>query len=347
VGSDPAGGGYDLGIFIGANGNVTAPNLRQLFLLAVKKFGAGERGRLVGFRQYLTMGVYLQSSNKPAGVTYLLERPIETPTWKFVDGNVLWGVRQVPPKTHFKANVGNAEGLAFEYGQTPAQLFETIVGPQITPPYGGAFPGNVLNPELGRFFELRCRRWSRPSRCDIPFEGPCDIAFFASVQQTNPATRTAPPLVMTSQFLTTQGAVPEDAFLQNYPGSTYIRIAGSLIFEMEEQAPTGSPKTYRRPGDGDRLTRDTTETGDNTMRRSAEETSEYKACEDDGGPGQPGGPGGGRQGGGHPAPKRPVSPPHPNASAFGSLPRVSTNISGGVVNRLIRKWRLGRKGGAK
>jgi hypothetical protein len=376
VGSDPAGGGYDLGIFIGANGSVTAPTMRQLFLLASASFNTGQRGRLVGFRQYLTIGVQ-QPVTAPSGPAfYFLERPVETPTWKYVDGNVLWGIRKVPPGLRQNPNVLNGDGLAFEYANTPAQLFESIAAGVITPPYGGGFPGNVLTPELGRFYDLRCRRWAEPVQTDIEFEGPCDIILVASVQQTNPATRTPPiivqapfapvsdqtsgadeppddtgsmnytvvtttgihasigqlyyndgsntatpatqqlitampgnimvaaadftggtisfnagqaymwtgaawvpwPSASSSQYLTTQGAVPEDAFVQNYPGSTYGRIGGSLIFEYEEQAPTGAPKTYRSFGSADRITRDTTETGDNTMRQSAEVTNKHPHC---------------------------------------------------------------------
>jgi hypothetical protein len=373
VGSDPAGGGYDLGIFIGANGGVTAPTMRQLFLLASASFNTGQRGRLVGFRQYLTIGVQQSSGS----ANYILERPVETPTWKYVDGNVLWGIRKAPPGLRQNPNILNGNGLAFEYASTPAQLFESIAGGVVTPPYGGGFPGNVLTPELGRFFDLRCRRWSEPVLTDIEFEGPCDIVLVASVQQTNPATRTPPPTVeqplqpvsdqisgalepplntttldytvvttsgvhatigqlyysdgsatgnqqlftaaignvivpavaftggtisfnagqsyawsgaawlpvpaaSSSQYLTTQGAVPEDAFVQNYPGTTYMRIAGSLLFEYEEQAPTGAPKTYRSFGSADRITRDTTETGDNTMRQSAEVTNKHPHCSGEG-----------------------------------------------------------------
>jgi hypothetical protein len=334
VGSDPLGGTGDLGIFLSIGpASPIAPSQRQLFMLAVKSFNMGQRGRLVGIRQYLTIGTYLPSSGASGPPFYLLERPVVTPTWKFVDGNVEWGIRKVPPFTHFKPNPANAAGVAFEYTQTPALLFESLT-PEYLPPYGGLFPGNVLTPELGRFFDIRSCAWCKPSKCDIPFEGPCDIAFMASVQQTNPMTRTSPPVA--PPFSTTQGAVPEDAFLQTYSSPTspvvYIRIAGALIFEMEEQAPTGMPKTYRRPGDGDRLTRDTTEVGDNVMRRSGEDTTEVKACED----------------GKEPSPKRPASPPHVSQSlgelhekaiGFGKSPKDSGNGGDGVINRLIRKWR--------
>jgi hypothetical protein len=348
VGSDPQGGPYDLGLFIGTNGGPQTPTQRQLFVLCAKYFNAGQRGRLVAFRQYLTMLDSIPLGIGSAAYNFPLERPVVTPTWSYVDGNVLWGIRQLPPGATMLANAQNGEGMSFEVSQTPAQLFETIVGNVVTPPNGGAFPGNVLTPELGRFFELRCTDWSEPSVCDIPFEGPCNIVFMASVQQTHPQTRPAPPPTSGGgalQFLTTQGTTPEDAFLQNYPGSIYGRIAGALIFEMEEQAPTGSPKTYRRPGDGDRITRDTTEVGDNTMRRSAEDTSEYIAC-GDGSESPPGGGQGG--GGGHHQPKRPASPPHPNAppgiassSRLAGLPTsISTDVSKGTIDRLTQQWRV-------
>jgi len=368
VGSDPQGSPYDLGLFIGANGGATDPTKRQLFILCARRFNAGERGRLVGFREYLTLGV--QTTSTTAGATYPLERPVETPTWKYVDGNVVWGIRQIPPQPQVINNPDSADGLMFRYSLTSAQLFESIAGGIITPPYGGKFPGNVLRPELSQMHDLRCRRWSKPVKCDVPIEGPCDIAFFASVQQTNPETRTGPAPIGTTpipvsaqingnaalpantasehwivtttsgavsvignlifdngsgagtatllppvvgqsiipstnftggtislnagqiyvwngstwvatstapapgQYLTTQGTTPEDAFVQNYPGSTYFRIAGALIFELEGKAPTGGPKTYLRGKDADRLTRDTAETGGNVIRQSAIATNE-------------------------------------------------------------------------
>jgi hypothetical protein len=337
VGSDPLGGPYDLGLFIGTNGGPQVPTQRQLFVLCAKYFNAGQRGRVVGFRQYLTLLDQIPLGTGGGAYTYPLERPVVTPTWSYVDGNVLWGIRKLPPGAKILANAQNAEGMAFEVSQTPAQIFETIVGNVVTPPYGGSFPGNVLTPELGRFFDLRCDRWSEPSVCDVAFEGPCNIVFMASVQQTDPSTRSAPPPTTGGgalQFLTTQGTTPEDAFVQNYPLSIYGRIAGSLIFEMEEQAPTGSPKTYRRPGDGDRLTRDTTEVGDNTMRRSAEDTSAYDACLPEGGQS------------GEPQPKRPASPPHPNASNTSSrlagLPAAVVTKADGIIQRIAKQWRTGR-----
>jgi hypothetical protein len=416
VASDANGSPYDLGLFIGANDNSNTPSLRQLFVLAAARFGTGQRGRLVGFREYLTLYVNIAVTAGTGAAFYPLERPVETPTWKYTDGNVLWGIRRLPISFQMQPSLLNAEGFAFQWSDTAAQLFQSVAGPIITPPYGGLFPGQPLSPAIGRMNDLRCRRWSEEVTCDVPFEGPCIIALMASVQQTNPATRTPPPapgvelgpvpfqfsgadeppdnadtmyytVVTTSggsatigqllysngsgtgvqsvfsvptgtviipattftggtitlnggqpyewngtawvptadstgdQFLVTQGTVPEDAFVQNYPGSTYGRIAGSLIFQEEEQAPTGAPKTYRRPGDADRLTRDTAETGDNVIRRSAEDTNEYKSCWDKPMPGFRGA----------------TTPPHASA-ALGELPKADGKTQE-ALRTISKRWR--------
>jgi hypothetical protein len=271
VGSDASGSAADLGLWIGStNAGETSPSMRQTFILCTKRFNAHQKGRLVGFRQYLTIGTYLPAFDAPP--VYPLERPVTTPTWKFTDGNVLWGIRKVFPETHFQPNLANADGLAFLFSQTPAQLFESFVGEAVVPPYGGYFLGNALTPELAQFSDLRGHRWDVVVPCDVEIVGPCDITFYASVKQTSPGGRLAIPGSPT--FSTTSGATPEDAFVQTYENVSYFRVAGALIFEMEDYAPGGMPKTYRDPGGGDRITRDTTTTGDNEMRQSGSVTSD-------------------------------------------------------------------------
>jgi len=277
--TDPAGGGADLGLWIGTAGGSVARTSRRLYLLSSFAVNAHQRARLLGFRQYLTIGGFEPVGAATAG--YLLEIPVTTPTWKFSDGNVLWGIRKLPPKVRAQPNVGNQDGLAFRSGQSPALLFETILTgppyPTVTPPFSGALPGNVLVPELSRFFDIRAP-WHKPYETSVPIEGPCTIQLFASVQQTNPGTtQLLPPT--TPVFSTVSGVAPEDAFLQTYATGmspitiTYLRIAGSLIFEYEDWAPGGMPKTFRSVSTGDRVTRDTTVTGGNEIRQSGAATS--------------------------------------------------------------------------
>jgi hypothetical protein len=271
--SSPYGGASDLGLPIGTNQGTTAANQRQLFMLCAKQFNAHERGRLVGIRQLVTIGAPIESL--AANAVYPLERPVVTPTWSFVDGNVAWAIRRIPPNAHPQPSSTNQDGLQFGFSLTPALLYQTIVALnplEVLPPNGGQYPGNVLSPEWGQWWDMRTTDWGRPVPVDIPIEGPCIIAMMASVQQTQISSRTNPPA--TPVFSTTSGATPEDSFIQTYANAVYQRIAGGLIFEMDDFAPSGMPKTYRDTGWGDRVTRDTTQTGDNTMRQSGAATTD-------------------------------------------------------------------------
>jgi hypothetical protein len=222
-----------------------------------------------------------------SGATYPLETPVSSAFWKFTDGNVLWGIRRIVDPTiignvqdgYFTQSPTVVTPVKFRWSTTPAQLFETIDEGTgvITPPWGGDFPGNILSPELGRMNDLRTSEWDIPSSCDALIEGPCNIAFYASVQQTNPSTRLQPPPATISPFSTTLGVTREDSFVQTFPNSTYIRIAGSLIFEMEDWVGE-KEKTYRRPSDADRIVRQGTRTNDPSLERPADDTSDYEAC---------------------------------------------------------------------
>jgi len=314
VGSDPYRSPYWVGQRIPA---FNPPNgSRYLFLLALARFGAHTKGRLVGIRQLVTIGqnipVFIDTTIAPAsngltlpqpvinaatagfpsngtilvttsagvqvvsytGITptsftgtaggtgvmstggliqavianYPLELEVTSPFWKFVDGNISWHLRRVGPLyQNTTATTRNAEGLQFLYGQTPALLFQRAPADLggYNPPYGGQPPGNVLVPDLATFHDLRFF-WKTDdawSSLDIEFEGPCDIALFASVKQTDPTTRT--PLVIPPgvKLSTLQR---EDAFIATpqapldprqeigvAPDAKYWRIAGSLVFEEE------------------------------------------------------------------------------------------------------------------
>jgi len=310
VGSDPYGSPYWVGQTIQptppANGS------RYLYLLALSRFGAHRKARLVGMRQLVTIGQYIpftvsttaaggqtlptspvnvaSTAGFPSagialittsagvqkvmytgltptsltGVTggvgviapgalvqaiianYPLEREVTTPFWKFVDGNISWHLRRIGPLyQNTTATTKNSESMQFLYGQTPALLFQNLPSDfgGYVPPYGGQPPGNALIPDLATFHDIRFPWWSNQAwhGLDIEIEGPCDIALFASVLQTNPLTRT--PLVI-PPGVPLRTLQPEDAFIATpanpadprqqigpAPNAVYARVAGSLIFE--------------------------------------------------------------------------------------------------------------------
>jgi hypothetical protein len=119
--------------------------------------------------------------------------------------------------------------------QTPALIYSTSpaeVGGYAPP---GKVPGVPLIGQLGTFYDLRFgwRDDHAVSSLDTEIEGPCEIALYASIDQTDPGSRTT--LVVPGSLPGgPNGLGPEDAFVANFPDAIYWRIAGSLIFEEDQ-----------------------------------------------------------------------------------------------------------------
>lgn len=230
VGSDPYKSAWSTGLVIPTT---ALKGKRYLFNLASARFAAGQKGRLVGIRQMLTMASVVSSGGE-VPCNYLLEKEIKSPFWRFVDGNVSWHLRFVAPLPTSPNHISNTASLQFRYSQTPALLFEDIITAGYVPPYGGQPIGNILVNDLATFHDLRfpwrdSQVWGE---LDVEFEGPGDVVLFASVLQTDPAKRC--PLILTGVAGngTLAASVPEeDAFVVNFPAAVYHRIAGSLVFE--------------------------------------------------------------------------------------------------------------------
>jgi hypothetical protein len=237
VGSDPDQSGYNVGLRVPSV--ATSPTNRYTMALAQARFGGNRKARLVGMRQLVTIGQFV--ANDAQGSKYPLELQVTAPWWSFTDGNISWHLRRIPIPTYQTANTGNTEGKQFLYSRTPALLFSTAGladGTGYVPPFGGKIPGVPLVAELGTFRDLRTQ-WSSDNAwydLDIEIEGPCDIILFASVKQTDPATRGT--LVLPESLPAGTTHLPsEDAFVVNFPQSIYWRVAGSLVFEEEQYVP--------------------------------------------------------------------------------------------------------------
>jgi hypothetical protein len=261
VGSDPYRSPYWVGQRIPSappqNGS------RYLFLLAIKRIDAHRKIRLVGMRQLVTIGQYVQVVvDEQVVASYPIELEVTSPYFKFPDANISWHLRRVPPMyQNVTANTNNCESRQFRYGQSPALLFEnpTTDAGEYLPPYGGQPPGNILVPDLATFHDLRFpwRNSQVWQELDVEIEGPCDVALFASVKQTDPNSRT-PLIVPPGVPLETLSR--EDAFIAKplnnadpkqqvgmAPNAVYWRIAGSLIFEEENFYPTPREMTEPMP----------------------------------------------------------------------------------------------------
>lgn len=229
---------------------------RYTFCLATRRV-ASNKIRLRGIRQYLSLGVDAQFGTPPERV---IELPITTPFWTPPDGNVSWHlVTESGPDRVTSIPSTNAAGWAFRQIDGSAMLYESATfaagtfNPQTGQPnyyFQGltAYKPPKIHGDwyalggLGNMHDLRFGPWSGVwfNSIDLVIEGATRVTLYASVLQTNPATRTnlTPPTTWHSQ-----GATPEEAFLVDWTesgegptqGPTYWRVAGSLIFEDDIQ----------------------------------------------------------------------------------------------------------------
>jgi hypothetical protein len=183
-------------------------------------------------------------------VSSYLEKQVTSPLWRFPDGNVSWHVMALPPNSQRPAFLGalpagvtgnvtnQLPGYAFVSAKTPAILSLTSAADQASdnaywPPNGGRPTGAPLTADLGNIHDIRFPWDSANSwhySVDVPINPPCDVALYASVKQTNTATRTNPTPPANLSVLG-----PEDQFYLTYPSTAvYWRVAGSLVFSENE-----------------------------------------------------------------------------------------------------------------
>ena len=233
-GGDPYGTQNYFGLQVPRN-PTTSPQGRYLFILAVARFASGNsRVRLRGLGQYLSMGALLDPVEGQA--SYVLEREIQSPGWRFPDGNVSWHVTRVSPglvapPVPTTAVTGVApSSTSFRYANSPALIYETISSDvtAYTAPYGGQPLGDPLCADLGCFHDLRWgwRRDTAWRSLDVPVQTPCDVVFWASVYQAGGAP------VLPSFTAGAPGVPDEDNFYKSFPGARYWRVAGRMVFDQ-------------------------------------------------------------------------------------------------------------------
>jgi hypothetical protein len=247
LGGDPYGGTSSVGLRV-PSFVTQGPRNRYLFLLCTFNLPEAINGWVRGFRQGWSLGARVQTPQGPR----VIEQWVRTPNFKLPDGNVSWHMRLMgkdepyglPPLQEQKVDPhagGNQQNLAFRDSAGPALLFQTVSTPTpfyvqldaYTPPLGGWPPGEPLTGELDTFYDLKTH-WSEAHNwhaLDIRIQGPCRVAFYASVQQSDPQTR--PVLPVPNPFFD-GGLEPEEQFLLNEPTAIIWRVAGALVLEIDE-----------------------------------------------------------------------------------------------------------------
>ena len=234
--------------------STTPPQPRYLMNLASVKFQSGLWLR--GIRQGYTLGIDANQGTPPE---YPIELWAQTPTFRFPDGNISWHCvieRQRSPKEQNPST--DTQNWSFLRSDTPAMLYQTFVNTNVDPNTGAPLfymkglthydpPDLTQQLEsvggLGNIHDLRYpwdsdRAWSAFGDEGIWIHGDGRLSLYASVLQTNPATRGSPTMTMTTL---SSGGLPEEAFIQDYTatvselviGPIYWRIMGALLVETE------------------------------------------------------------------------------------------------------------------
>lgn len=260
VSSDPWGAGQNAGLRIPAvmPGDTPLNRPRYLFLLATRK--VMNPCRLIGIRQGLTIGNFLSADTPNLRP---LEFFVETPTFKFSDGNVSWHLvyeDNALPNPH-QLTLTDAQNWAKDCADGPAMLYNTFTN-TVTNVNGAPIfymqnltaytPPQFQNQwrpvaeDLKNFYDLRFHyrtsdAWSAFGK-GINLEVGRRVSLYASVLQTNPSTRqTDVPL---SGGAVPLGLPPEESFITFMTGNAaggekpslpaiYWRVLGALIFEDE------------------------------------------------------------------------------------------------------------------
>ncbi len=211
---------------------------RYLFRLAAISVPAYGSCRVRGLRQAVGIGTVL-SDDSPS--QYVVEIDQTSPFWSFPDGNISWHLQFIPGAS---ADPQPGSSVVVPGRSTDTQGTDAsrlVRTPDLVlPPSNGRPPGKAIG-GLGTFRDIRFP-WGfggQVSLLDFEVQGPGVLAFFASVKQTNPATRQQlgpllPPGTDTSVL------AREDQFLLQFPNAVYRHVSGAILCEFGQM--------YRRPG---------------------------------------------------------------------------------------------------
>jgi hypothetical protein len=265
VGSDPFRGRDSLGMKVPTLATQSLPSAvgqgldsRYLFHLASFQVPpSGGCSRIIGYRLLVELWAVQSTVNG----NRVVRQTVYDPGFVLSDANWSWHMRYIPgagclenirgggglatPAVQSDGTFVNLDGTAFRMSSQSALLYETLKIPlgdpfyvdlsDYVPPNKGRPWGEPLA-NMGTFYGVSTN-WSSDSAwssLDIPCVQPGTYALFASVRQTNTATRvnlTAPGTFFSG------GLGAEEAFLLNFAGAStppFIGVVGgSLIVEHD------------------------------------------------------------------------------------------------------------------
>lgn len=200
----------------------TDPGNRYLFRLCGVEIPSGYAIMMRLLRQLVT----IRQTDILNGEPRIIEREVESPFWRFQDGNVSWHLRlqkqQFAPKTFDPAQVA---GTSPEMRALDASL---LYRPPLVPylALGAGQPPGTSVGAFGTFRDIRFPWQNQSHSLSVLVKGPGAVVFYASVFQPDPDIRPLYPSVA--------GMRPEDQFLGNFPRAIYGRVAGAMVFQIRE-----------------------------------------------------------------------------------------------------------------
>jgi hypothetical protein len=202
---------------------------RYLFRLAAIEVPPGAALWMRGLRLAVTIGADVPVPNQ--NCLYGLELDVTSSFWAFQDGNVSFHFRTQPLRASgllTPTSLLPATDVGFENSLDSALLYLPGNLVPYVPPGAGQPPGYGIG-SLGTIRDPNRFPWQNEQghTVDIHISGPRTIALYASVHQTDPATRCVLPTVADTSALS-----PEDRFVLQYPQARYKRVAGAIIGEL-------------------------------------------------------------------------------------------------------------------
>lgn len=245
LGGDPYLGASSMGLRVPGLATPDSQN-RYLFLLASFTIGDGASARIVGYRQFSSLGF------SPGGGRFV-EQPISSPNFRLPDGNISWHLQRLGPPNaggypqqdptpldlrSFKKGWADGPCLLYSDYMIAAGNGLYMQLTDYTAPNDGRPWGTPLRAGTqGTFYDQRTKWLTGQAwySLDMTLDGPDTIAFFASVYQSTGvySAASADPLTFGN------GLSAEEQFIGNFgagtsesPRPVYWRVGGSLIVEV-------------------------------------------------------------------------------------------------------------------
>jgi hypothetical protein len=229
---------------------------RYLFLVAAVSITSGRTWRLRGFWTRVRIGFVV--TNNDTGAQSLWDIPVTDPDFQFPDGDILWAISEVRGQSPWEVNPGAPISTVpgarqDDFEPIPGLLYagnaDGIADPY-NPAAQGQFPGQCFDEHV--FHSQRIGPWHNTSQnapLDVPIPGGTYVGLYASVAQTNPATRTVNvPITAVQPFLTQeQNLLIQCAEADPPVPLVYTRLAGGLYGDFDERR----EEVCGTPGPGD------------------------------------------------------------------------------------------------